>query len=161
MARNIFKNPAFYRNAEGHVYNSYDGKPWQPTDTPVSNKDGESAIREQAKTDLRKLLKPGATVYTILNHKSASGMSRCISLAIGGKKGAIVKLDYLVATAKGEKIDNTHGGLKVGGCGMDMGFHLVYNMGRMLWPNGTKKAHGTRNGQPDTDGGYALKHTWL
>lgn len=159
--RNIFKNPAYFRNAEGMVYQSYSGAPWQSTDTPVAKKDGETAEREQAKDDLRKLLKPGATVYTILNHKSASGMSRCISLAIGQKDGSILKLDYLVAKARGEHIDNTHGGLKVGGCGMDMGFHLVYNLGCMLWPNGTKKPHGTRNGAPDKDGGYALKHTWL
>jgi hypothetical protein len=110
---------------------------------------------------LRKLLKPGTTVYTILNHCSTSGMSRSISLAIGQKDGSIHKLDYLVATAKGVHIDEKHGGLKVSGCGMDMGFHLVYDLGRMLWPHGTTKPHGMRNGAPDKDGGYALKHTWL
>lgn len=158
---NHFKNPAFFRNSSGDVYNSYDGKPWQPEDTPVSKKDGELAEREQAKTQLRKLLKPGATVYTILNHRSASGTSRSISLVIGGKNDEITKLDSWVARAKGENIDSKHGGLKVGGCGMDMGFALVYNLGRMLWPNGTKKPHGSRNGAPDKDGGYALKHEWL
>ena len=152
---------SYFRNTEGHVYNSYDGKPWQPTDTPVTKKDGETAQREQAKDELRKLLKPGTTVYTILNHCSTSGMSRSISLAIGQKDGSIRNLDYLVATAKGARIDEKHGGLRVGGCGMNMGFHLVYSLGRTLWPNGTKKPHGTRNGAPDKDGGYALKHAWL
>ena len=124
---------SYFRNTEGHVYSSYDGKPWQPTDTAVTKKDGETAQREQAKDELRKLLKPRTTVYTILNHCSASGMSRSISLAIGQKDGSIRKLDYLVATAKGVHIDEKHGGLKVGGCGMDMGFHLVYNLGRLAF----------------------------
>lgn len=160
MTRNTFANPAFFRNAAGEVYSSYTGEAWQPTDTPVTKKDGDLAMREQAKAHLRTLVKPGKTVYTILNHKSSSGMSRSISLAIV-HNGDIVKLDYWVVQANGEHIDSKHGGIKVSGCGMDMGFHLVYNLGRMLWPNGTKKAHGTRNGQPDHDGGYALNHMWL
>jgi len=158
---NPFKNPAFFRNTAGEVYESYGGEAWQPGDTPLTRKEGEAATREQAKKHLRKILKPGMTVYTILNHVSASGMSRSISLAIGGKNGEIEKLDYWVAKAKGEKIDQKHGGLKAGGCGMDMGFDLVYCLGQMLWPNGTKKPHGTRNGAPDKAGGYALKQTWL
>jgi hypothetical protein len=34
-------------------------------------------------------------------------------------------------------------------------------LGQKLWPNGTKKPHGARNGQPDESGGYALKQHWL
>lgn len=160
MARNIFKNLQFFRNSQGEVYESYNGEPYQPEDTPVSRKDGEAAQKEQAKDHLRKLLKPGQTVYTILRHRSASGMSRSISLVIPTKDG-IKSLDYWIVQASGINIDQKHSGIKVGGCGMDMGFHLVYNLGCMLWPNGTKKPHGIRNGQPDKDGGYALKHQWL
>jgi hypothetical protein len=152
----------FYRNAAGEVYESWNsGLPHSPDDVAVTQKEGKEAKQEQAKQELRKLLKPGQTVYCILNHVSSSGMSRSISLAIGGKKGEIRKLDYLVATARGEHIDEKHGGLKVSGCGMDMGFHLVYSLGRMLWPNGTRKPHSTRNGAPDRDGGYALRSTWI
>jgi len=158
---NVFKNPAFYRNSEGAVYESYNGEPFQPTDTKLTKKEGAKGVQDDAKKYLRSLLKPGSTVYTILNHRSASGMSRSISLCIADKKGEIIKLDYWVAKAKGEHIDDKHGGLKVGGYGMDMGFHLVYNLGSMLWPNGTSKPHGSRNGKPDNDGGYALKHQWL
>ena len=160
MARNIFKNPQFFRKANGEVYESYNGQPRQPEDVAVSRKDGEAAQKEQAKQHLRELLKPGQTIYTILRHRSSSGMSRSISLVINTKDG-IQSLDYWIAQAQGESTDQKNGGIKVSGCGMDMGFHLVYNLGRMLWPNGTKKPHGTRNGQPDTDGGYALKHQWL
>lgn len=54
-----------------------------------------------------------------------------------------------------------NGGIKCDGCGMDMGFQLVYSLGRTLWPLGTHEPHGKRNGQPDREGGYALKHRWL
>lgn len=151
----------YFRNEAGEVYQSHSGSPHSVGHTPVTKKEGDAAQREQAKEHLRGILKPGATVYTILNHRSASGMCRSISLAIGGEKGEITKLDYWVAQARGEHIDAKHGGLKVSGCGMDMGFHLVYGLGRMLWPNGTEKPHGTRNGAPDSDGGYALKHQWF
>ena len=157
MTRNLFKNPQFFRNAQGEVYESYNGQPWQPEDVTVSRKDGEAAQKEQAKKHLRELLKPGQTIYTILRHRSASGMSRSISLVIPTKDG-IQSLDYWVAQAKGESTDQKNGGIKVSGCGMDMGFHLVYNLGRMLYPQGVKKGRG---GQPDTDGGYAFNHKWL
>ena len=157
MTRNLFKNPQFFRNAQGEVYESYNGQPWQPEDVAVSHKGGESTQKEQAKQHLRKLLKPGKTVYTILRHRSASGMSRSISLVIPTKDG-IQSLDYWIAQAQGESMDMRNGGLKVSGCGMDMGFHLVYNLGRMLYPQGVKKGRG---GQPDKDGGYAFKHQWL
>jgi len=158
---NHFKNPKFYRATNGDVYESYDGTPWQPDHVAITRKEGEAAQKAEAIKFLKKTLKPGATVYTILNHCSTSGMSRCISLAYGQKNGEILKLDFWVSRAFGERIDNKHGGLKVVGCGMDMGFHLVYRLGRVMWPKGTAKPHGSRNGTPDMDGGYALKQTWL
>lgn len=66
-----------------------------------------------------------------------------------------------VAIALDWSRDDKTGGVRVGGCGMDMGFHLVYQLGSVLWPKGTKKPHGKRNGEPDYSGGYALKHEWL
>jgi hypothetical protein len=49
-------------------------------------------------------------------------------------------LDYSVARVLGEpEASNRSGGpdgIKVGGCGMDMGFHLVYNLSYALWPAG-------------------------
>jgi hypothetical protein len=100
------------------------------------------ADREQALATLREHFKPGQTVYTILRHVSASG-------------------DWAVARVLGESLDQRREGIKVSGAGMDMGFHIVYTLGRYLWPDGTPEPHGTRNGQPDSDGGYALKHRWL
>lgn len=129
-------------------------------------------VNEEVRKELLKKLKPGQMVYTILRHCSASGMSREISVMAlcpttiykGDKTYKVIRphiLDGLIVRLdNGWKI-GTHGGIKVGGCGMDMGFHLVYCLGLALWPKGTKKPHGTRNGEPDRDGGYALKQQWL
>ena len=83
---------------------------------------------------LREMLNPGDTVYTILRHRSRSGMSRRISTVavIGGR---IADLDYLVARALDYRV-HRDGGLIVGGCGMDMGFHVVYNLARVLFSAG-------------------------
>jgi hypothetical protein len=125
----------------------------------LTNKDGLTAYREQAREDLRQMLKPGDKVYTVLRHVSTSGMTRRISLFVMCK-GEPACIDWGASIAMDDK-QHKDGGIVVSGCGMDMGFHLVYNLGRTLWPNGTDKPHGTRNGRPDTDGGYALKHVWL
>lgn len=49
------------------------------------------------------------------------------------------------------------GALMLGGCGYSKPSHIGYSLGRALWPDGTPEPHGTRNGEPDSDGGYALK----
>lgn len=83
--------------------------------------------RKDAQEELRKILKPGQTVYTILRHVSKSGMSRNISVVII-ENGEPREISYLVARALGDKMDASTGGIKVSGCGMDMGFHLVDNL---------------------------------
>lgn len=163
------KNAKYYTsNATGDVYAAVyipgnpfaKGEPHHPDDKPATRAAYVAAEKARALAYLRKVLKPGARVYTILRKKSASGMSRSISLfIIDGKDLACI--DWAASRALGYPFDDKAGGLKVGGCGMDMGFHLVYSLGRTVWPNGTKKPHGTRNGEPDKDGGYALRHEWL
>jgi hypothetical protein len=61
------------------------------------------------------------------------------------------------------KRDGKREGLRVSGCGMDMGFDIVYNLGRFLFPKGDGKTVTGRNGdtKPETDGGYLLKQEWL
>ena len=116
--------------------------------------------RAEAVNELREILKPGDTVYTKLNHVSRSGMTRSIEVMVF-RDNAPINLTYVVSEVLDYKIDNKHWGLKVGGCGMDMGFHVVYELGSALWPKGTRKPHGTLNGHPDSEGGYALKHQWI
>ena len=110
------------------------------------------------------MIKPGQTIHCVLRRVSASGMARDISLFII-QKGELRNIDSLAADATGHNMAANGPGIKMTGCGMDMGFALVYSLGAALWPNGTKKPHGTRNGAPDSApdsaGGYALKSNWL
>lgn len=125
-----------------------------------SKKETQEAIDE-----LREMLKPGDRVYTVLRHRSASGMSRSIDLFIV-RENQLARITWLIARALGDTIDQNHGGIKVAGCGMDAGFEVVYNLGRVLFPQGFDLPEGAygRNGDTsghDTDGGYALKQEWL
>lgn len=129
--------------------------------TKLTAKAGEAAIKLQSMNELLKLIKPGSTIRTNVNHVSANGMTRRISCYIvDPRDNDIICIDSYVSDITGYK-NSDKGGLIVSGCGMDMGFHLVYTLGAMLWPNGTDTAHGTRNGQPDSTGGYALKQRSL
>jgi hypothetical protein len=142
----------------------------------------EQSERAEAIERLRELVEPGDHVSTILRHVSKSGMTRAISLVICKDDGWPNDISWLAARAMGEKIDQRHDGIKVSGCGMDMGFHLVYNLGRTLWPDGflcTGEGTGwydrcpandhandrERDYRPGVrlhpDGGYALNHRWL
>lgn len=120
--------------------------------------------KAESLAELRKLLAPGSTVYTVLRHVSSSGMSRRIDLyVILPDRDGKPRLQFLsgyVGRVLGYK-RHKDGGLVVGGCGMDMGFHLVHSLGYAMWPDGTPAPHGRRNGVPDSDGGYALRHEWI
>lgn len=120
---------------------------------------GKTARRDYARECLRGMIDPGAKVYCVLRSVGRSGMSRDISLFIA-KDGDMRNIDQLAADATGHRTGK-NSGVYMSGCGMDMGFALVYSLGRALWPNGTDKPHGSRNGEPDSDGGYALKYEWL
>jgi hypothetical protein len=122
-------------------------------------KDRELEIKE-ARRELKKYIRPHTVVYTLLRNCSASGMSRRIDVYVI-RQNKPWRLTHLVAKLLGYSQSKSDYALVVGGCGMDMGFHVVYSMGRMLWPHGTRKPHGERNGEPDREGGYAIKHSWL
>lgn len=114
--------------------------------------------------ELRAKLKPGTTVYTVLRHVSSSGMTRHISVMIM-EDGQPRQIDWSVSVILRDRLAKREG-IIVGGCGMDMGFHLVYSLGRALYPEGFKLPEGTRGRNGDTsghdrDGGYAFNHRWL
>src|SRR4051812_31110989 len=108
----------------------------------------ELSDREQAIKSLKELgLKPGMKVYTIVKHVSSSGMTRHIQPFIV-KGGEIVSIGWYVARATGRTLVKGSHAIKVHGCGMDMGFELVYTLGRAMYPRGFKLAKGQhgRNG---------------
>jgi len=122
----------------------------------------------EAREKLREMLPPGATVSTILEHTARSGMSRSIKCVIADG-GEVRNITGYVATALGTKRDR-YWGITRGGCGMDMGFDLVYSLSRALYPDGflcigegcPSNDHCNRVAGPAHEsGGYALKQRWL
>lgn len=121
------------------------------------------AERDEAITTLRAMLPPGTEVACILRHVSSSGTSRVIDLAIV-RDGEIRRIGYLTHKAIGMPYDDKRDGIKVGGCGMDMGFYLVYTLGRTLYPDGApavRRRNDTKPGEHERDGGYLLTSRWL
>ena len=86
--------------------------------------------KAEAARYLRTILQPGMTLQTILRHCSRSRMMRHISVIFNSQD-----ISWYVANLLGDtRADD--GGIKCGGCGMDMGFHLVYTLSRVLFPDG-------------------------
>lgn len=126
----------------------------------------DKAAQAESIDYLRSILKPGDTVYTELAHVSRSGMQRQIR-AHAVRNGQVENITWHVARAIGDRPAEDNGGrwvVKMNGCGTDMGFELVYTLGRYLFPQGFAVDGTGRNGDTsghDNDGGYALKQRWL
>lgn len=139
--------------------------------------------------DLRAILKPGDKIYTTLRSVSRSGMQRVIDVHVI-RDNEPRWLGPLAAKALEYRFDDRKQGLVVGGCGMDMGFHLVHSLGYALYgrkvsedtdAEATKlrkallnadRFYFTQGGRPAPDpnepgrewfggAGYAFKHSWL
>jgi hypothetical protein len=80
-------------------------------------------------------IKSKRRVYCIVRNVSSSGMSRVISLHVI-RDDSMRHLSYNVATMLGSKYSDKHGGVVIGGCGMDMCFALVYELSSKLFGNG-------------------------
>lgn len=96
---------------------------------------------ESLKKVFEKSIKQSGTVriFTVLNHVSSSGMTRYISayVPVIGDDGK----PYITCIARERR---------VGGCGMDMGFHLAYSM--------FMSVYGSDEEKPYQD---CLSHSWL
>lgn len=161
----------YMKTREGSIIKT-DSPHYWPEMERMTAKEGEAAYHAQCAAKLRKYFKPGDTAYTQLLSVSSSGMSRHIAVIAteaqtveeyDGKKRRVyvpVNISALVGGLLDYK-QAKDGGLVVGGCGMDMGFHVIYAMSSHMWPKGTPKPHGRRNGEPDSSGGYAINHRWL
>ncbi len=132
-----------YYKIEDRVY-EFSEAPSAPH-TKLSKAAGQRASQAQAIEDLKLWLPFGAEIYTLVKSVSKTGMSRQISLYVV-QEGSIKEIDYFVARA----LDRPRGkGVRITGCGMDMGFALVYELGRALYPD------------EGADSGYSLRHRWL
>jgi hypothetical protein len=125
-----------------------------------------------AKQKLTEYCPPGTVIYTKCNHVSASGMSRSISLYVVDRKDCeILDISYWAAKVMDDRTDPKNHGIKVGGCGMDMGFHVVMNLSYTLHgstakvpdlPNGRQDIHAMNNPTSELyHAGYSLIQKWL
>jgi hypothetical protein len=96
-----------------------------------------------ARETLLRYLKPGSTVFTITRTVSRSGMRRVISpvVFVAGEDATspgVVTPTHSVAAITGMGMHDKGGnfGVVVNGCGMDMGFHLVYTLSQALFGRG-------------------------
>lgn len=111
--------------------------------------------RAEAREKLRAIVDPSKKIYTMLRHVSASGMSRDISLFVV-EGDTLRNITHLAAQALGERVRDIHGqwAIRVGGCGMDMGFHLVWNISWVLYSTGDLAADNANRV------GYVLRQEW-
>ena len=88
-------------------------------------------------------------VYTLGRHVSTSGMSRDISLYVV-RNNELFNITYYASVALGWKLVERNGSraIRVTGAGMDMGFHLTYNLSSVLYA-GQDRA------------GYVIKQRWI
>lgn len=101
-------------------------------------------------------IKCGDKIYSVVMSVSSSGMSRRIKFFVA-QNNKIIDVTHAVAYSTNNRLKDYK--LSISGCGMDMCFAIVYNLGNILFPNGDGKYITGRNGDtnPETNGGYCLK----
>ena len=118
------------------------------------------AERQEALEKLKSWIKKGDTLHTTIRHVSRSGMMRHISVkhlkATDNPERPVnvSNYDYHIARVLDLPEAPNYQGVKIGGCGMDMGFHLVYSLSRALFKDEPK-------GESDRDHGYWINQEWL
>lgn len=157
--------------------------------TATSKAPSKKALREaeeaEALAALREELQGVETIYTVLTYLSRDGMTRAIKPLIATPYGQIHDLSWRLARAGLGRVNQKHGGIIMGGCGMDMGFALVYEIGRAVIGNepwqcrgydttGATRVRCGSNEHVNTprvefgtdvmhtgDGGYRFRHEWI
>ncbi len=99
--------------------------------------------KERLEELLKEWLPKKSTAYTCVVHVAQSGMSRHIKVLVAPEQGQIRDISGYVADYLGWRHTKKEA-VFVGGCGMDMGFHLVYTLSSKLYGDG-----------------YAIKQAWV
>jgi len=86
---------------------------------------------------LKEYLKKDMTIHSIIRSVSNSGMSRNISFKITDKDN-MLDLSYHIAKALQYPFNDKKHAVKISGCGMDMAFHVIHNLSRVLFNDGYK-----------------------
>tara|TARA_R110000822_G_scaffold50685_17_gene132243 strand:- start:161 stop:532 length:372 start_codon:yes stop_codon:yes gene_type:complete len=110
-------------------------------------------VKVQAENNVERVLKggvlkeyfpKGSTAYTTVTKVAPSGMSRHIKIMVAVNSNWIANLSHDVAKLLDMKYKDNTSSIYVQGGGMDMGFHLIYNLASELYGDG-----------------YAIKHRWI
>ena len=99
---------------------------------------------ERVKEILKDKFPKGSTAYTYVTKVAPTGMSRHIMVAGSDRKGHVQNVSWYIAKLLDWKYKDNTRSVFVDGCGMDMGFHLVYTLSSKLY-----------------DDGYAIEQQWL
>lgn len=96
----------------------------------MKTKNKKDVARLQALKQLKKIMLKckDKRCYASVLHVSSSGMSRVIHFVAITKRGDVYNLDGMIHNITDYNFDNNYYGLRVGGCGMDMIFHVLYTV---------------------------------
>jgi len=100
--------------------------------------------KKKVKSILRDFFPEGSTAYTLVTKVAPSGMSRHIMVAGSRRRGQVENVSWYISQLLGYKYKDGTRSVFIGGCGMDMGFALVYDLSFVLYEDG-----------------YAIKQQWL
>lgn len=120
------------------------------TTATISKKTQAQQEEESAKRYLLSILErqETPTLYTSLKHVSSSGMSSDMKV-LAVLDGQILDVTWYVSKIIGTlKERNGQRVIRVGGCGMDMGFHVVYTVSAVLYGY-------------EERGAYTIRHEWI
>jgi len=121
------------------------------TTATLSKKAQAQQEKEQARAYLLSVMEKQATptLYTSLKHVSSSGMSRDMKV-LAVVEGQIIDVTWYVGKLDIGTVKERNGQrvLRVGGCGMDMGFHVVYSVSAVLYGY-------------EERGAYTIRHEWI
>jgi len=92
----------------------------------------EEELKKPIIEELKNLIAENKKVYCMLNKVSFNGMNREISFYII-KDNYLINLNRYIERILNYKLGK--GGLKVSGCGMDMGYSVVSNLSESLYKN--------------------------
>ena len=135
----------YFRSQHGTTYKTDD-----PDGAPFNHWDDDSPVRikreefiQDRKEQIKQYVNEGDTLYTDVQSVSRSGMSRHIRVyAI--KDNEPINLSSWVADILKRRFIDKDSSVMVRGCGMDMGFEVVYCLSYALFQDG-----------------YALHQRWL
>lgn len=122
-----------------------------------------AALTAYRRAELLKLVSVGATltaVCTAYSSRSGTAKYKVLVPAIAGHDGStyIRNITKMIADFVGFRLSKDDE-IIMGGYGYSKSSQIGYSLGCALWPEGTPEPHGTRNGEPDSFGGYAITVT--